>query len=648
VGPWLSIPVVVVVVGLLAAPGHPHAAGASDVGAVIYYGLPVARALHDLAAALTIGLLVVGTWLVVPEQSSPAGVLDGARMVAVRAAGHAALGWLAAGLVVLVLTAAEVSGVPVQTRGFGTVLLSFTSQLDLGRAQGLSALMVAGVAALAFSATRVVTSAWGAALAVGALWPLALTGHAAGSRDHLNSVDSLVIHLVAVCLWVGGLAAVLLMARRLGSRLPTVVARYSRLAGWCFIVVAASGVVNAILRLESWSGLASPYGLLVLGKTLALLALGAAGLAHRVWTIRRLQLRPRIFVRLAAAELTVMAGTVGLAVALSRSAPPAARSAVDRVSALLGFPAPPPLTLGRYFSAFYPDVLWLTAGLLGAGLYLAGVARLRRRGDRWPWTRLAAWLAGCALLVFVTSGGPGVYGRLQFSIHMLQHMMLMVAVPLLWVLGAPVTLALRALAARTDGSLGARETLLQLVHSRPLRLLGHPIVAGALFAASLVIFYYSRAFELAMFTHTGHVLMVLHFLGVGYLFIWCLIGIDPGARRPGYPFRLLLLLVMLGVHAFFGVSLMSSGALLAPDWWHALGQTDDAALLADQQRGGAIAWAAGDLPSLVLGVALVVNWVRDDTRRARQLDRQADRDQDAALRAHNERLASLARRDGAR
>jgi hypothetical protein len=86
--------------------------------------------------------------LVVPEKTSHAGVLDGDRLAAVRAAGHAALGWLAAGLVVAVLTAAEVSGVPVQARGFGAVLLSFISQLDLGRTLGWSALLVAGVAAL--------------------------------------------------------------------------------------------------------------------------------------------------------------------------------------------------------------------------------------------------------------------------------------------------------------------------------------------------------------------------------------------------------------------------------------------------------------------------------------------------------------------
>jgi cytochrome c oxidase assembly factor CtaG len=104
--------------------------------------------------------------------------------------------------------------------------------------------------------------------------------------------------------------------------------------------------------------------------------------------------------------------------------------------------------------------------------------------------------------------------------------------------------------------------------------------------------------------------------------------------------------VTLAFHAFFGISLMSSGTVLASDWWHALGQTDDAALLADQQTGGGIAWGAGDIPSLLLGLALLVSWVRSDAQETKRKDRQADRDDDAELRAYNERLNSLARRPG--
>jgi putative copper resistance protein D len=635
---------IAVALGLLAVSGQLKGGGPFASSALVRYGLPLVRAVHDLAAALTVGLLAVGTWCLAPERGAPAGELTGLRLVVIRRAAIAAAVWLAASLTFIVLTAADVSGIRITDPGFGWLLVTFVGQIDLGRALGVSALLILVVFTFAITATQVTTAAWGAALSLVAVLPIALAGHSAVGSDHMNAVDSLAIHLVGVCLWVGGLVALVLIARRLGDQLQVVVTRYSSLALWCFVAVAASGVINALLRLGSLHELASGYGLLVLGKAAALGLLGLAGLAHRTRTIRQLPDRPRLFLRLAAVEVTVMGATIGLAVALSRSAPPASGTDVDPVALLLGFP-PPPLTVQRYVFSFYPDVLWLTIAGLAAALYVVGVIRLRRRGDSWPWSRLVSWLAGCALLVLMTSGGPAIYGRVHFSTHMLQHMVLMMGVPMLWVLGAPVTLALRALRPRTDGSLGARETLLQLLHSTSARFLGNPITAELLFIASLVIFYYTSLFDIAMFTHVGHVLMIAHFLFVGYLFIWCMIGVDPGAAQPAYPFRVLMLFVMLSVHAFFGVSLMSSGTLLAPNYWHAIGQTNDAALLADQQLGGAIAWGSGDIPSLLLGVALVFAWLRDDQRRARQLDRQAERDNDAELRRYNERLAALTRQD---
>ncbi len=621
-----------------------------DPGALVRYGLPALRTVHDLAAAVTVGLTFFAAWLVAPSPGpdgakSVGGKLEGPQRWLVRSATTAAVVWLSSAVAVVVLTAADVSGVRVGAPGSGAVVVSFVAQLDLGRSLGVSALLAAAVATLTLLATRVVTVAWAAALSLLALLPLALGGHAAGSQDHMNSVDSLALHLVGVCLWVGGLAALLLVSSRLGGQLGSVVARYSTLAGWCFAVVAVSGLINAWLRLGSVRSVGTTYGLLIVGKAVALALLGLAGWLHRRSLLRRLETQRRWFLRLAAVELVVMGATMGLAVALSRSVPPEADGLGDAASALLGYPAPAPLTVGRYFDAFYPDLLWLLVPVVLVGLYVGGVAALRRRGDAWPANRTVLWLLGCLLLVFVTSGGPGVYGRIHFSTHMLQHMILMIVIPFLWVLGAPVTLALRALPGRRDGSFGPREMLMQLIHSRFLRVMGHPLVAAALFTGGLVVFYYTRLFDLAMFTHTGHVLMTAHFLLSGYVFVWSLVGVDPGPARPSYPFRLILLLVMLGFHAFFGISLMSSGALLAPDWWHALGQADDAALLADQQKGGAIAWGAGDIPSLLLGAALVVGWIRSDARETRRLDRQADRDGDAELRAYNEQLASMARHD---
>src|SRR4051794_13522178 len=617
-----------------------------DPGPLVRYGLPAVRTVQDLAAALTIGLLFTAAFFLAPEAGTRPDRLSGVRRSTAKAAGWTGLAWLVTGLVVILLTAADVAGLPLGSAGLGSVTLSFVAQAELGRALLVSLLLVVVVVTLLGLATAITTVTWAAALALVALLPLALAGHAAGSQDHMNSVDSLALHLIGVCLWVGGLAALLLIARPLGPQLPTVAGRYSRLAGWCFVLVAVSGLVNAALRLGGLDQLGSTYGLLVIGKIIGLGLLGLAGLLHRRHTLRQIATSGRGFARLAVVELVVMAATLGLAVALSRSAPPVPEVGTDRLAALLGYPMPPPLTIRSYLTQFYPEALWLAVAVVLAGLYAAGVVRLLRRGDRWPLQRTLFWVAGCLALVFVTSGGPGVYGRVHFSSHMLQHMSLMVVVPLLLVFGAPITLALRALPARTDGSFGPRELLLRLVHARVLRVLGHPLVAAVLFTGSLTVFYYSNLFELAMFTHTGHVVMTAHFLLTGYLFVWSLVGIDPGPARPPYPLRLVLLLVTLAFHAFFGVALMSSNELLAPDWWHALGQTDDGALLRDQQNAGAIAWGAGDIPSLLLGLALLVGWVRSDAQETKRKDRQADRDDDAELRAYNERLEAMARREG--
>ena len=478
--------------------------------------------------------------------------------------------------------------------------------------------------------------------------PLALGGHAAGSLDHGNSVDSLLLHLVAVCLWVGGLAALLGVSRLLGDRLAVVAARYSTLAGWCFALVALSGLVNAYLRLGGLAGLTSTYGLLVIGKASALLVLGTAGWLHRRATIPGLTAGPakvHWFARLASVEVLVMGATMGLAVALSRSAPPVESVAAEPATALLGYPPPPGISVVNWLTQGYPSMLWLTVCALMIGLYVSGVVKLRRGGNAWPLHRTVLWVVGGLLLAFLTSGGAAVYGRVSFSAHMIQHMSLMVPVPLLLVAGAPVTLALRALTARRDKSFGPRELLLSVTHSRFLAVVGQPVVAAVIFTGSLIVFYYTGLFQVAMFTHIGHVLMTLHFLLAGYLFIWSLVGIDPGPRRPPYPIRLLVLLVTMAFHAFFGLSLMQSAALIGPDWWHALGQTDDAALLAEQQLGGGIAWGAGDIPALLIGVTLIIQWVRSDSLETRRHDRQADRNDDAELKAYNERLAAMARKD---
>jgi putative copper resistance protein D len=619
-----------------------------DPGVVVTRGLPIARVVHDAAACVSVGLLLIAAFAL-PGQSRVPGVASYSQWTAARWAARSAAVWAAAAIAVLVFTAANTVAIPVGEPRFWPQFWFFTTGIELGQSLLVSIVLILVVLVALLLSKRLTAIGFAAVASVLALLPLALSGHAAGSDEHANAVDSLAMHLVGVTAWTGGLIAIVLLRRRLGDDTARVVSRYSLLALWAFVLVAFSGTVNASLRLKSVADLvATPYGLLISVKIVILVGLGVAGAWQRRRIIPGLVREPgrtRAFVRLAVTEILFMALAIGVSVGLSRSAPPVSQeslAAIDIRKSLLGFDWPDPPTVWRVLTAFHPNWFWLAGAAVLAGLYLAAVLRLRKRGDGWPWGRTVPWIAGCAALVWSTGGGPGVYGAVSFSTHMIQHMALMMVVAPLLVLGAPVLLALRALPTRRDGGRGIREWILLLVHSPLLRLFANPVVAAVLFAGSLVAFYYSGWFEWSLQTHQGHFFMTVHFLATGYLFFFVLIGVDPGPERPSYPMRLILLLATLAFHAFFGLAVMSQATVLAEDWWHALGFTDTAALLADQRVGGGIAWGAGELPVVLVALAVVRQWVRSDERTAKRLDRKADRDGDADLAAYNARLAELA------
>ena len=122
-----------------------------------------------------------------------------------------------------------------------------------------------------------------------------------------------------------------------------------------------------------------------------------------------------------------------------------------------------------------------------------------------------------------------------------------------------------------DGTYGPREMVLGLVHSKYVAFWANPIVAGINFVFGLIIFYYSPLFELALTTHTGHVLMIVHFLLAGYLFAMVLVGTDPGPRKWAPALRLVVLFATMSFHAFFGVAIQSSTTLLASGFFSTTG-----------------------------------------------------------------------------
>ncbi len=311
---------------------------------------------------------------------------------------------------------------------------------------------------------------------------------------------------------------------------------------------------------------------------------------------------------------------------------------------MAGMRTPPAPHWPESLFAFAPQWLFLAGCVLVLALYVAGVARLRRRGDAWPLRRVALFTLGVGTVLLATCTGLGRYGMWLFSVHMVQHMVLSMLSPILLLLGAPVTLALRALAPAGAGRRGPREMLLAVLHSRVARVLSAPVVALPLFVASLYGLYFTPIFDALMRSETGHVVMLVHFLLVGLLFFWPVIGVDPAPHRPSHLMRLLELFVGMPFHAFFGVAvMMASTPLLStfrnpPAGW-------GVSALGDQTAAGGIAWAFSEIPTLLVLLAVFAEWIRTEERASRRRDRAADRDGDAELAAYNAYLSSLAAGD---
>ena len=607
-------------------------------GLVTGWGLPISRVVADVAGFATIGFLLAATFLL----PAPSGGAQGHSATAVRHAYKAACVWAVAIVVELAFSISDIFAAPVPQLTYAEIS-SFVIDTDSGRALVAQAVMASLVALLARWVLSVPSLAAVIGLAVLTLVPPVLTGHSASSGSHMLAVASLLLHVVGAALWVGGLLALGWVARLGSKRLAAAVRRYSALAAWCLAIVGFSGVVNASVRIQSFGEVFSTdYGNLVLAKALVLVALAAFGLCHRRWIIPKLdeaQRSGRLFLNLAAAEILVMLATVGLAVALSRTPPPVPDDLyTDPVTELLGEPMPSAPTVGRLLWSFSPNGVGLSVVLLGAALYVAGLVIMRRRGDAWPVGRTISWFVGLAIIAWSTFGGLGAYAHVLFSAHMVSHMLLSMVAPIFLVLAAPITLALRTLPGpRRPGEISPRQLLTRLIHSRAASVITHPVVAAGLFVGSLYALYFSPLFTLMMETHTGHALMELHFLAIGFLFYYVIVGVDPTARRVPPLARFAVLLVSMPFHAFFSVTIMSSSTVLAESYWKLLERPYQTDLLADQNLGGSVSWAMGELPLLIVMIALFVQWFRVDRRESQRFDRGGDQ----ALEDYNAYLASL-------
>ena len=291
----------------------------------------------------------------------------------------------------------------------------------------------------------------------------------------------------------------------------------------------------------------------------------------------------------------------------------------------------PPFTLGRVFTGWGIDPFLFVLLVWVAGAYLYGVWVLRRRGDAWPVGRTISFVVlGMGTFGFATMSGLGAYDTALLSVHMVQHRLLSMVVPLCLALGAPVTLALRSLPRRP------RAWLLAALHSRPAKVLTFPPLTLLLFVISPWALYFTGWYEASLRWSYVHEMMHVHLVLVGCLFFWPLVGVDPVPGRVAYPFRLLMVFLTLPFHAFLGVTIMGQSDLIGGDWYPSLHSTmswlpdpHD-----DQHLAGGILWGSGDLIGLLFFAVLFVQWVRSSMQEARREDRRLDRLERAANKEH--------------
>jgi cytochrome c oxidase assembly factor CtaG len=284
--------------------------------------------------------------------------------------------------------------------------------------------------------------------------------------------------------------------------------------------------------------------------------------------------------------------------------------------------SPPEPTLATLWTAWSFDVdVWLPVLLLGA-MYWSMVRRIDRLhpGNPVPRFRLWAWLGGLAVIVLALASPIERYDTTLFSVHMIQHLLLvMVAAPLL-VLAAPVTLLLRVATPEAR-----RRWLLPVLHSKPLRVVANPVVAWVLFAGVMWVSHFSPLFNAALEDPLAHRFEHALFLGSALLFWWPVVGADPTPYRLSHPARLLYLGLGMPWSSLLGLAIFSSSTVLYEhyasverDW----GMTP----LEDQAWAGGIMWVGGDLGFIVALVIAVAVWLRAEEREGRRVDERLARE----------------------
>jgi putative copper resistance protein D len=257
---------------------------------------------------------------------------------------------------------------------------------------------------------------------------------------------------------------------------------------------------------------------------------------------------------------------------------------------------------------------------LGSCVAVAGYVVLVRRvnaghpANPIPAWRTVAWVSGVAALLVALVSAIDVYADELLTVHMVQHVLLTMVAPPLLALGAPVTLLLRA--ATPDAR---RRVLLPILQAPLLRIATHPVVAWSLFAAVMWFAHFSPLYDAALEQPALHVVEHGIFLVAGVLFWWPIVAADPISHRLGEAGRFVYLVLQMPVNAAVGLAIYWAPSVLYAHYANGERSWGPSPLV-DQQIGGLVMWAAGDLLLLAAVAAVIAAWMRADARRTVRAD----------------------------
>jgi putative copper resistance protein D len=267
------------------------------------------------------------------------------------------------------------------------------------------------------------------------------------------------------------------------------------------------------------------------------------------------------------------------------------------------------------------DVPTLVVVVLLGAWYCHGVWRLRRRGERWGrWPAFAFLVLGLGSLVLVTMSSLGVYDRVLFWPRAVQYIVLLGVSPLLLAMGEPLELARRSL------SDTGRRRLRRVLRSRVLRVLSFPLVGAAFGAVGLLIVYLTPLYHLTLTSELAHHLVWLGLLVIGAAFF--VPELDPGddllPAWCGYAARVGFSVVDGLLDAVPGIVVMTMHGTIAAAFYAQVHRTWGPSLHWDQTIGGGLMLTVAELVALPFLAVLVLRWVREDERLARETDRRLD------------------------